>query len=354
MIFFTPTVTLLASENHQRVGIYVADLGSGGSGNPWDQMSIRIHDPYNNLVGDIVYKDYAEIIVGWNYFEIPVELAPGSEYHYHVLIHGRDGSSPTIQTATGDDTSRCYVEMYKPYTGMYKDTDVINIITSTGTSLVSIRTSTGDPVDTRSDQSTLDIMGVDLSDDTEWTNWEYETYIGVDVKTGRIKFPSGYDANDYYIEFNAKQRTSDFDAKTLLRHGEDETVEDTFRRLTYEAYGTIIQGDGTVAVGDVVRIDPATGYGTTTTYGTQLPSIIGICCSIPTINKLGYSNPIEIATRGVVVLNSASGAFNVGDELYVITTGIVSSITAGLFDDAKRLGVIMEILDSTHMKLFIT
>ena len=358
MIFFTPTTTLLASENHQRVGVYLTYLGTGGEGNPWDQLSIRIHDAHNNQVRDIAYKTYSSTIVGWNYFEIPATLIAGNQYHYHVLVHGRDGSNPTIRTLTGNTASRCFVEMYKPYTGMYKDSDVINIINSAGSSLVGIRTSTGDPANARYDQSTLDIMGVDLSNDTVWTSWSYETYIGIDVKTGRVKFPTGYNANNYWVEFNAKQRTSDFDAKTIMRHGETETVEDTFRRLTHEAYPITMQSDGTLSEGALVRIHPSTGLASLITSYSQWQSFIGICHRIPTVNKLGYSNPVEIAVKGITVLATSvaaiSGELAVGDEIYITASGLADNAATVSIGSGKRVGVVMQIIDTTHVRLFIT
>jgi hypothetical protein len=358
MIFFTPTTTLPASENHQRAGVYLTYLGTGGEGYPWDQLSIRIHDAYNNQVGDIAYKNYSSSIVGWNYFEIPATLIAGNQYHYHVLVHGRDGSNPTIRTATGNTTSRCYVEMYKPYTGMYKDSDVINIINSAGSSIVAIRTSTEDSENSRHDQSTLDIMGVDFSDNTIWANWSYETYIGIDVKTGRVKFPTGYDANNYWIEFNAKQRTSDFDAKTIMRHGDTETVEDTFRRLTHEAYTITMRSDGTLSEGALVRIHPSTGLASSITDYSQWQSFIGICHRIPTVNKLGYPNPVEIAVRGITVLATSvaliSGSPIVGDEIYITAGGLADNATTISIGLGKRVGVIMQIIDTTHVRLFIT
>lgn len=354
MIFFTPTATLLASENHQRAGIYLSSLGTHPTLDPWAYISIRIHDSSNNQIGDIATKDYVDCIVGWNYFELITTITPGQTYHYHVLVHTRVGSSPYIQTATGDATSRCYVEMYKPYTGMYKDSDVINIITSTGASIVGIRTSTGDIINARHDQSILDVMGVDLSDDTIWDTWQYETFIGIDVKTGRIKFPTGYNANNYWLEFNSKQRTSDFDAKTIMRHGETETVDDTFRRLTHEAYTTTVQSDNTFSEGALVRINPSTGLASLLTNYNQCLSFIGICHRLPTVNKLGYTYPADIAVKGITILAASSSTFSVGDELYITTTNITNNAAALYIGQAKRLGVVMQIIDSTHMKLFLT
>jgi len=349
MMFFSPTPTLIASEKHQRVGIYIETTGA-----TWSQLSIVIHDHYNNQVGDIAYKNFSDVTTGWNYFEIPVTLTHGVTYHYHVVTYNRSGGQAFIRTASGDNTSRCFVEMYKPYIGMYKDTDVINIIISTGTSLVGVRTSTGDSVNNRYDQSTLDIMGVDLSDNTIWDTWAYETYIGVDVKTGRIKFPSGYNANNYWLEFNAKQRTSDFDAKTIMRHGETESVDDTLRRLTYEAYTTTLRGDGTPTVGNLVCISSSTGYAAlVTNISFQFASVIGICHSIPAINKLGYPNPVNIAVRGITILIASNSGWSVGNELYITSGGIATS-AAVPFGSGKRLGVLMEKLDSTHSKIFIT
>ena len=351
MIFFTVSSTLIAAENHQRVGINVHTKGSLTT-----SINIYLHDDYNNLIGESV-KAFGDFTTGWNYFELPATLIPGQQYHYHVLAESRLGSYSAIYTQTSVPMSICYVEMYKPYTGLYQDSDVLNIITSTGASLVSIRTSTGDPENARYDQATLDIMGVDLSNDTTWTNWSYETYIGVDLKTGRIKFPSGYDANNYWIEFNSKQRTSDFDAKTILRHGDTESVEDTFRRLTHEAYTTTLRGDGTPTVGNLVCISSLTGYAAlVTNIAGQLKSIIGVCHSIPVVNKLGYPNPVSIAVRGVTVLVASNAGWTIGDELFVVSTSgsVTNSVSSPAFNTVKRLGVLMEKLDSTHSKIFIT
>jgi len=353
MIYFTPTVGLLASENHQRVGIYLSVLGTHPTLDPWTYLSIRIHDSSNNQIGSTSTKNYADCILGWNYFELQTTLVPGQTYHYHVLVHGRIGSSPYIRTATGDATNRCYVEMYKPYTGMYKDSDVVNIITLAGASIVAVRSSGADSENARHDQSILDIMGVDLSDDTIWDSWSYETYIGVDVKTGRVKFPTGYDANNYWLEFNAKQRTSDFDAKTILRHGETGSVEDTFRSLTQEAYTTTIQGDGTFSAGGLVRINSSTGLASLVTNYSQFLSFIGICHRIPTVNKLGHTNPADIAVKGVTTLAATTSGFLVGDELYLTSGGITTDASTLYVGQAKRIGVVMQIVDSTHAKIFV-
>ena len=142
-----------------------------------------------------------------------------------------------------------------------------------------------------------------------------------------------------------------------MRHGETISIEDTFRNFIHEAYYTTIQSDGGINSGDLVAIDSSTGYATAFTGSGHFYALIGICIGEPEVNKLGYPNPVNIAIGGIAVLNVSTATFSVGDSLYVKQSDgsiVDQSGIAGLtIRTVKRLGVIMEIVDSNHAKLFL-
>lgn len=240
-IYFTINNTIIGSENHQRVAINFTNAGSG-----YDSIVVLIHDSEHNQIGDIVTKASGDVIVGYNYFELPVTIPynSGETYHYHVYYTGSPTGTPTVECV--DDTIEnkqvTYLQFYKPKAGLYKTSDVINIINKDGTSIVTERSSGEDTAGSRHDLNQLDIMAVDFSDDATWDAWEYDwasnsadpsdagLYIGIDVETGRVKFPAGYDADDYYVEFNTKELGTKIDSKSLIRHGTTEVVEDFITR----------------------------------------------------------------------------------------------------------------------------
>jgi len=369
IVYFTPTATLLASEQHQRVGFYVSDKKSG-----WVSLEVYIHNSSNEQVGDTATILYANITdADWNYFEIDVDLTIGETYHYHILVVDRTSGDPPEIRAQVTTNAINFVEMYKPYVGKYKSSDIVNITNTSGTSIVSERLANGDPAGGRYDQSVLDIMGVDLSNDSIWSTWEYETYIGVDVRTGRVKFPSGYNANDYLIEFNLKDMTTDMDAKSILLHGENESVEDKFRKMQHESILFTMESTSTGAVlpGNIACIESGgTGRIDAFPYGTasssRYYSVIGVCHSIPTVNKLGRPNPVNICAKGLVRVSTSpvgNGTWTVGDALYLYySSGLLlnptelNGATPGyaaplLF---TKIGVLTQIIDANTIEIYVT
>jgi hypothetical protein len=249
--------------------------------------------------------------------------------------------------------------MYKPYTGLYEDNDVIVVRDESG-NIVNERASNADSPNARHDESTLDIMGVDFSDDTTWENWTYEEYIGVDVVTGRVKFPPGYDANLYWIEFNFKELTTTLDAKSILRHGEAISVEDSLRFKETEAILYTMHSDGTVTAGDLAYVTTSTGEYVLTKFESTdtayFDAVVGICYNVPSVNKLGAPNPVNICLNGTVRLTMASTAgWSIGDSAFLLsTTGLVEKDATGVsWFQAKKLGVVLDIETDTYLELFI-
>jgi len=240
-IYFTIDTTIIGSEYHQRVAINFTDAGAD-----YNNIVLVIHDSEHNQIGDTVLKPVGDISVGYVYFELPVTIPynSGETYHYHVYYTGTPTLTPTVECIDDniDDKGVTYLQFYKPKTGLYKSTDVINIIDKDGTSIITERTEGEDSAGNRYDLNQLDIMPVDFSNDTTWETWEYDwapdsadpsdegLYIGIDVETGRVKFPAGYDANDYYVEFNTKELGTKIDSKSVIRHGTSETIEDFITR----------------------------------------------------------------------------------------------------------------------------
>ena len=251
--------------------------------------------------------------------------------------------------------------MYKPYTGLYKSNDVI-IFRDSSSDIINERLSSGDAPGARYDESTLDIMGVDFSSDSVWDTWEYEEYIGVDIVTGRVKFPPGYNANNYWVEFNLKNLTTDIDAKSTLRHGEAISVEDSLRKMETEAIVHTMHSDGSVTPGSLAYVTTSSGISILTKFYmgdmTNFHAVIGVCHAIPTVNKIGQLNPVDICLKGTTRLNMASttgwavgmGAFLKGS----LGTIIKSSAIAGEnWYDIKKLGVVTGIETDTYLELFI-
>lgn len=250
---FSPTIGLLFSTAHARTGFYVKSIGSG-----YDAIRVMLHDDGNNVVaqGDVAI---ANIATGWNYVDVVGTLSAGVNYHYHIyLVNFGTGTTPVIgMNAVGTITHR---EMYKPSAGKYygaNGPDVVRILKSDGDPLVPYRAPNDDDITTPGTGyvggSGLDVMAVDLSNDTTWENWQYNEYVGIDLATGRVKLPSGYSISDYYVEFNTVVGISDIDAKNIMMHGETWTVEDFLRAKFPDNTSRMVIDtiDGTTPIGGV-------------------------------------------------------------------------------------------------------
>jgi hypothetical protein len=355
-IYFTPGSNTIAGENHQRVGFYIADKKVEAP-DPYTSIDVVIHNASDEQQGNQIVKLYDDIVDDdWNYWELSVTLNKGETYHYHVFMVDRVGGIATLRSNTST-TGVNFVEMYKPYTGLYEDNDVI-IFRDTSGSIITERLSNGDAAGARYDESTLDIMGVDFSNDSIWDTWEYEEYIGVDIVTGRVKFPPGYNAHDYWVEFNFKELTTTLDAKSILRHGEAISVEDSFRNMETDVIFHTMHSDGTVTPGDLTYITTSTGASVLTKYSigdtSNFYAIIGICHSIPDVNKIGTTNPVNIALKGKVKLNVTSTfGWSVGMSAFLKgTTGALlkdSEILNVNWWDYRRLGVVIGIETDTYL-----
>jgi len=354
IIYFTPSSDLLHSEFHQRVGVKITNPIPSSTGD----LRVILHDSSHNQIGSISDKPEDELVSGWNYVELEAELIPGNEYHYHIFVVGRaGGTSPTLETDGSDEIY--FRELYKPRSGLYKSTNGINFLEKGGSTLVTERTSTGDAEGSRYDVGVLDVLGVDLSNDTIWDTWEYEDYIGIDVKTGRIKFPSGYDARDYYIEINLKDPITRIDAKSILRHGETRSVEDQLRDLEHDSQLLTLESDGVVSPGDIAYLATTGKLGKFIIgSATNFTKIIGICHSVPEVNKLDKDDPINLCLKGLVNLTLAStSGWTVGDPVYVRNDGdLISQAAAEVEDwyDIKRLGIIQYIKTNQYLRLLVT
>lgn len=356
MVFFTPGVDTIGGENHQRVGFYIENVGAPTD---FDSLDVIIHNSNHEQQGVWATKDPNDVVKdAWNYWEIPITLNKGETYHYHILMVDRTGIKGTVRSATAVSGIN-FLEMYKPYTGLFEDANTV-IFTSTGGSLVNERTVGEDTPNARHDAGILDIMGVDLSNDTVWDNWEYEEYIGVDVVTGRVKFPPGYSAEDYWVRFNMKDRTTEIDAKSILRHGESVSIEDDLRQMQTDAILHMMGSDSTIPVGDLAFMDTSTGQLTKFSLGdtSHFYSVVGICHSIPEVNKIGKPNPINICLKGAVKLTMINtSGWSVGDSVFLKgSTGTLvdqSSVSGLNWYETKRLGIITSIETNTYLELFV-
>jgi hypothetical protein len=216
---FTVSTGLLFATTHNRVGLYVKTKGSG-----YTHLRIVLHDAGNNSLGsiDIAIADFAD--ASWKYADITATLVAGQTYHYHAYVIGfTSGATPVLGS---NGTTIAFREMYKPQAGLYGSSSgasVVNILTESGTRLVPVH-APGD--DTGFWSSGLDIMAVDFSNDTTWTNWEYYNHIGIDVVNGRVKFPSGMTIATYYLEFNTLLPIVNVDSRSIFLHEVGRSLSD--------------------------------------------------------------------------------------------------------------------------------
>lgn len=239
---FTPDSGLFYSTSHARMGFYLASKGSGYTG-----IHVVLHDVTNSTVvgeGSIVFDNLTEGT--WNYINLTGTVSTGTSYHYHIYTYG--GSSVTDPTVGGTAATVYAIrELYLPTAGEYGDvtTDVLNIIDSSGDSIVTARSSadaSGYNPPTGSGTYAYDYISVNFANSTTWENWDSATetgcayYIGVDLATGRIKLPASLslNSNDLYAEYNTAETLSLIDSKNILRHDNGESVADFVERTFFD------------------------------------------------------------------------------------------------------------------------
>ena len=124
----------------------------------------------------------------------------------------------------------------------------------------------------------------------------------------------------------------------------------------------IMPSDGTVAPGDLAYVTIGSGesYLTKFSFGdlAHFYAVIGICHSIPPVNKIGNSNPVNICLKGKVKLSMANtSGWTVGDSIFLDKKfGNVwnqSGISSMNWYETKRLGVVVGIETDTYLELFI-
>lgn len=314
IITFTPSDPDLLpfSLQHNRVGFYVSSIGSG-----YTNIRVVLHNSSHYQVGSASIL-LASVIVGWNYVDIPVTLVEGEACHYHIYIEGfSSGSTPTL--ATNASAALAFREMYKPTAGKYGSlnfADIIKIINSSGTALVPVRSSGADVGYVGA--SGLDIMPVDFSNDATWLAWEYNGYVGVDLRTGRIKLPSGYNVANYYVEFNTSVLVEYLDTKMLYKHNSQQSLEDWL-----VANNTSISSE--------IDLDIATHAALTASHGVS-GNIVGTTSTQTLTNKTLTSPTINDGTvnldGGVFILplaatpaQTANGSVVWDSDGFLLTVG---------------------------------
>jgi hypothetical protein len=220
-ILFTPNPDVLFSDRHQRVGFYVAVKGLGYTG-----IRITIHDDTNQVIST------ADVPIGsipngdWMYVDLPCILEYGRTYHYHFhTLNFTVGTSPRFGASSSGVIA--FREMYKPFSGKFgsPDWEDVVVLFSEAGLLIPARV-LGEDVGYASGPGVFDVMAVDFSDDAKWAAWEYNDYIGVDLLTGRVKFPPSLNPLNYGVNFNALENWEQADGKNTLMHGESRSVQE--------------------------------------------------------------------------------------------------------------------------------
>lgn len=234
-VSFVPTTGLLFAANHNRIGLYIKNPGSG-----YTHLRIVLHDSSHNALNSVDIPIADIVAVGanaWIYADIPYTVTPGSTYHYHAYSFGFT-SGTTCSIAKSASNEWAFREMYKPTSGKYgsgSQPDVVTIVDGAGTPVVADNASTADDIVTPGDgfaaETAVDVMAVDFSDNSVWQAWSYNNFIGIDLATGRIKLPNGYDIADYFFEGNIASDINDIDARAILRNGSEQSVEDYLDEL---------------------------------------------------------------------------------------------------------------------------
>lgn len=222
--------------NHNRVGVYITN---GAACLNFTHMRITMHNSGDASQGtaDITIADLQSVNVGWIYVNFSVSITAGLPYHYHFSLVGASSETRPV-LGTDGSTNIAFREMYLPDSGIYgsaSENDIIKLLSNDGTRLIPDRAAAEDAISSPGDgyigATGLDIIVEDFSNTTYWTNWIYNSYIGVDLGLGRIKFPSGQTVDLIYGEFNVNEGINESDTKNYLRHITERSLEESLQSL---------------------------------------------------------------------------------------------------------------------------
>ena len=251
---FSPTVDLLFSENHSRVGFIMLTDGTG-----YTTIEIELHDALDNVLDSTTVTEAHAPASGWFYVDLVATLVPGDIYHYHVYTSG-GGAAPVIGSYILEDFSEGkFKQMYMPDSGKYggaNEDDTIRLYNGSDTSkVITTNGSTDDDLAFQGDPNgnnsfeTVDIMAVDFSieDFDTWTYNEYSEYIGVDATNGKIRINQsvsdsslGFDIANLYAKYNISTKSW----KTA-------TARDIMVNIGGESIASALRG-GLVPIGRVI------------------------------------------------------------------------------------------------------
>jgi len=160
---------------------------------------------------------------------------------------------------------------YLPESGKYSVSESSNVLVlkdETGTEIVSYQNE-GDDVgyanEPKNDELMLDYMAVDFSDDAVWKTWEEGDYIGVDLKTGRIKLPDDSRVSvaeklpsTIYAEFNHVEFLEEWINEKFIHDPEDPTGDKYDRNTLVIDKIVPSTENGTVSIKNATLIEDAT------------------------------------------------------------------------------------------------
>ena len=221
--------TLLYADRHQRVGFYVTNKGTG-----YERLTVILHNSADTEMGRASWQ-YAQIINGWVYFDIPVVLNYGETYHYHVISENLSGGT-TAQLGTNNLGVPAFRELYRPLGGRYGGAntyDVIHVLDSSFVDLVPANPPNVDEIvncgDGYSSATALDIMAVNF-DALDWNTFTYNNYILVDLKKGRVKLPSSIlgttNVLNAHVTYNTVTAVDKLSSKEIYKHGTTQSLDD--------------------------------------------------------------------------------------------------------------------------------
>lgn len=228
---FTPDPDYFFTGSHSRIGVYVNTIGSG-----YTSLRFELHDTGNNNLAQADIP-YAFLTTGWNYVENPWSVMPGVPYHYHVWSEGFTGGQTAILGNDVSGTLIAFRELYLPDAGKFGRpdwSDVVNWKNPDNTNMIAVRSSGDDDITSPGDGflggSGLDVMAADLSDDLFWQAAQHRDFILIDLHNGRIKLPAslafGTYADEIYAEYNIQEGLDAVDARNVLMHRSESSVED--------------------------------------------------------------------------------------------------------------------------------
>lgn len=223
-INFTPTVGLLYSDKHQRVGFYLKLIGSG-----YTNVRVLLHDQFNNVLSSASIPIAGLSDNGgaglWNYVDLPFDIDPGQPYHYHIFVEGFvSGSTPTIGADGGGNIA--FRELYKPIGGLYGSVDELDIFIPYNLNLdrlVPVNIASDDlitvPGTGYASQSGFNIMATtyDLTDLGDFNLANYNDYFIVSLTQGLVKVPLSFASQRLFGTFNFRQALENITTKGIYR-----------------------------------------------------------------------------------------------------------------------------------------